>query len=513
MRKLTYALVLISMLAVVGCACMQKAQPAPAPAPVKAAEPVKPAPAPAPAQSANTVSRVYGDSAGCGAVRIDKQLPATVQLNQPFSYTITATNLTDMELSSIVVNDRLPGNFEFKSAEPAATPKDGMLTWTVDTLGPRASKKMVVNGMAKEVGWVQTCADATYVMLACAKTQVVQPALMLSKTAPAEVVACDVIPLKYVVTNKGTGVASNVKISDKLLEGLTTSDGKTTVEIAVGNLAPGQAATFNVVAKAAKTGSFKSQAQAMGDGGLKAASEEIATLVKKPVLEIKKSGPEKQYLGRAVKYEIAVANKGDAAATDTVITDTIPAGVGGVAASDGGVVEAGKITWKIGALAAGQSKKVSVSYTPQAAGSFANTASATAICAEAVKASAKTEVAGIAAILLEVVDVSDPIEVGKNETYIITVTNQGTAPDTDIQIKCKLEDTMQFVSASGATAGSAAGGVVTFQPLGTLAPKAKATWKVEVKASKAGDVRFQTSLTSKQLGREVMETEATNFYE
>jgi len=173
----------------------------------------------------------------------------------------------------------------------------------------------------------------------------------------------------------------------------------------------------------------------------------------------------------------------------------------------------GLVTWNLGTLAAGQNRKVTVGYLPQTAGSFDDVATASATCSEAVKTTAKIGVSGIAAILLEVVDVSDPIEVGKYETYIIEVTNQGSAPDTDIKIVCKLEDSMEFVSAAGATTGSHANGVVTFQPLGILAPKAKATWKVEVQALRAGDVRFTTTLTSEQLGREVMETEATKFYE
>jgi uncharacterized repeat protein (TIGR01451 family) len=231
------------------------------------------------------------------------------------------------------------------------------------------------------------------------------------------------------------------------------------------------------------------------------------------VLAITKTGPEKQYIDRTISYDITVSNKGDADATNVVLTDTIPAGVTEVLASNGGVVAGNQISWKMASLAAGQSSKVTVSYMPQAAGSYSNVASASATCVESVKASAKTDVMGIAAILLEVVDVSDPIEVGKNETYIVTVTNQGSAPDTEIAVKCTLEDSMQFVSAGGATAGSFADGVITFQPLATLAPKAKASWKVEVKAAKAGDIRFTTHLNSKQLGREVMETEATNFYE
>ncbi|MEN6308328.1 MAG: hypothetical protein ABFD91_11275 [Anaerohalosphaeraceae bacterium] len=518
MKKLALVLCCISVLGLVGCACLTGQKEAPAPAKVEPKPAPAPAPAPTPAPAPVATSKCGANQVSCtypssGVLKIDKMMPASVAVGQPFDYTILVTNLTDMELNQVVVNDRLPANYAYKSATPGAEPSNGMLTWKMATLGPKAQEKIVVTGSAKEIGCLKTCADATFIIPACAVTEVVQPALALSKTCPAEVLLCDQIALKYMVSNKGTGVAKDVVITDQLPEGLTLTTGQKVVEIKVGNLEPGKSMVYTVMAKAAKTGTYKSGALANAAGNLKAESEACATAVKQPVLAITKTGPEKQYLGRKISYEITVANKGDAPATAATLTDTIPAGVGEVTASDGGQVAGSQVTWNLGTLAVGQSRKVTVSYLPQSAGSFSNVASVAATCAESVKASAKTDVAGIAAILLEVIDVSDPIEVGKNETYIITVTNQGSAPDTDIIVKCKLEDSMQFVNAGGATTGSFADGVVTFQALGSLAPKAKASWKVEVKSVKAGDVRFTTTLTSKQLGREVMETEATNFYE
>jgi uncharacterized repeat protein (TIGR01451 family) len=493
-----------------GCACMNKSEPAPAPAPAKI-QPARAAPAAVKSEEQNVVSRTY--CSACGDLKIEKIMPASVAVGQPFDYTILVTNLTEMEMADIIVKDTLPANFTFKSASPASTPADNELMWTLPTLGPKAQQKMVVSGSAKAVGYVQTCSNATYIIPACARTQVVQPALSLTKSATPEALLCDVIVLKYIVCNKGTGAANNVVITDPLPEGLTLATGQKKVEIKVGDLAAGKCMDYTLNAKVAKTGAYKSGALAVADGGLKSETEVVSTIVKQPVLAITKTGPEKMYIGRTIKYEITVTNKGDASANEVALTDTIPSGVSQVLASDGGQASGSNVNWKLGALAAGQSRKVSVSYMPQGAGSFANIASVSATCAESVKASAKTDVMGIAAILLEMVDVSDPIEVGKNETYIITVTNQGSSPDTDIVIKCKLEDTMQFVSAGGATSGSYVDGVVTFQALGTLAPKAKAVWKVEVKAIKAGDVRFTTTLSSKQLTREVIKTEATNFYE
>jgi len=512
MKNVILTIVCVTMIVgVIGCAC-QPAEPQPVIKPAPAPRRV-PAPKPEPAMGkcgAYTVSQVYPAT---GALRIDKAMPQSVQLNAPFEYTIKATNLTGQTLSKVMVKDHLSDGLKYVSSTPAGKLEGNALTWEMNTLGPRAAETIVVKVTATEVGCMQTCANASYIVLACAKTEVVQPALAISKTAPASVTICDPIPLKFVVTNKGSGTATNVKLTDALPAGLTTQDGKTSINLSLGNLAPGQSKTQTVMAKAAKPGTYKNKAMAMADGNLEAASQTTTTVVTQPVLAIEKSGPRKIYLERSVQYDITVTNKGDSVAANTVVTDTIPAGVTGIKASGGGALTGKMVRWNLGNLAPNASKKVSVSYTPSKGGEFRNTAKATAVCAEAVSASAATVVEGIPAVLLEVIDVDDPIEVGKNETYIITVTNQGSARDTNIVIKAMLEDTMEYVSSSGATNGRLSGSTVTFSPLPSLAPKAKATWRVVVKAKNAGDVRFSVTMNSDQLGRDVQETEATNFYE
>jgi uncharacterized repeat protein (TIGR01451 family) len=52
----------------------------------------------------------------------------------------------------------------------------------------------------------------------------------------------------------------------------------------------------------------------------------------------------------------------------------------------------------------------------------------------------KTLITGISAVSLEVVDVDDPVKVGARTTYVISVTNQGSAAATNVSIACILED-------------------------------------------------------------------------
>ena len=111
------------------------------------------------------------------------------------------------------------------------------------------------------------------------------------------------------------------------------------------------------------------------------------------------------------------------------------------------------------------------------------------------------------------VDITDPVEVGQQTTYVITVTNQGSAADTNIRIVTKLPAEQSFVTATGATNATANGKTITFAPLGSLAPGASTSWRVTVRADSAADSRFSVEMTSDNLTSPVNETEATNLYE
>ena len=481
------------------------------PPPVRKATPVVRKKAPMTECGPYAVSRSY-PCEGCEVIQLNKTMPGEVQLNAKFDYTIKVMNVTDMTVSNVVVAENIPGNLNVKNANPTAIKDGGKLVWKLGSFAPKQSKQITVSGIATNTDCVKTCATATYVVPACANVKVVQPKLRLKKTAPAEVLLCDPIPVKFVVMNSGSGSARNVKIEDALPSGLRTAEGRSNLVFDAGTLATGQSRQFSATLKASKTGKYVNKAVASSASGLKAESE-TTTIVRQPVLAISKSGPDRRYLGRSITYEITVVNKGDAPAGNLVVEDRIPAGTRFVSASNGGKVEAGKVRWNLATLMPNRSRKVSVTLMPDREGKVTNAATATAKCAEGMRASASTIVSGIPAVLLEVIDIDDPVEVGNQTTYMITATNQGSSTGTNIRIICTLEDNQQYISSSGATRGRVADKTVTFEPLSTLAPKAQATWRVTVKAVKTGDVRFTVVMNTDQLTRPVQETEATHLYE
>jgi len=230
-----------------------------------------------------------------------------------------------------------------------------------------------------------------------------------------------------------------------------------------------------------------------------------------PKLAMTISGPAKRYTGRIAPYEITITNQGDGPAQNLVVTEILPPGGTYVSATDGGVFTNGMVVWTLGTLAPGASRKVSARIKLNGVGVLVNKANASAHCASA-SAECKTVVEGVSAILLEVVDLDDPVEVGSNSTYEINVTNQGSAPGTNIRVVATLPEGFEYVRGSGPTPALHDGKIVRFAPLASLAPKATVIYRVEVKGTRTGDLRFRAELQSDQMSSPVMETESTHVY-
>ena len=279
----------------------------------------------------SVVSRTY-PWPECGIVQLDKIMPKETKKDQQFNYTIKVTNLTDALLSDIIVSEEYPNSFKLISTNPTAQESPNKLTWQIDSLGPKASRQITVSGMADyaEIMKYSTIIQ-TPVVPAVATVQVVQPSLRLTKSVPSEAMLCDLIPVKYIITNNGTGTVTHVRITDTLPPGLRTTVGKGEISIDAGNLAENQSREYTVELRATRIGTYTSKAVANSvDMGVRAESAETPTIVSQPVLTITKSGPDHLYIGRPVTYEMIVSNKSDVTAKDVIVEDTMPEGVSSV---------------------------------------------------------------------------------------------------------------------------------------------------------------------------------------
>lgn len=450
------------------------------------------------------------------AILIEKHVPKEVRVGQAFEYETLVTNLTSLPLENVVVTESVSPGFTVASTTPKlAGVEQGMNRWMIDKLAPGQTKSIVVRGTAKQAEAVRNCVSVSYQSALCTSIPITNPALAVTIDGPAEVIQCDEIVYTYVVTNTGTGTAENLELTSQLPQGILSS-GKSGLMKRIASLDAGESTEFEVEAKASRTGEFKHLVSVKGANGLTAKSTEVVTTVRKPKLEITMTGPDKLFFERDLTYEILVKNVGDGVARDAMLEDRLPTGAKFASATQEGRASGNRVRWELGDIPAGETRKVSVRLEPSQIGRFQSLASVKAYCADEVTAQVETEVTGIPAILLEVIDVDDPTPVGQNETYVITATNQGSAPATNVKIRIQLPDNVEFVTAAGTTmvtGNPTASRSIELKSVASIAAGKKADWRITVKAVKAGDARFKVSMTSDQLTSPVDETEATYFYE
>lgn len=337
------------------------------------------------------------------------------------------------------------------------------------------------------------------------------PRIALAMTAPAEARICDPIEMRLKVRNPGAVPLSQVRVINALPAALRGPEGQSSLVFEAGQLQPGESKEFSFEVSATSLGPLENTAQAIAAEGVSAEAR-AQLVVRQPVLVINCQAPEEVFAGRPIEVCLSIKNQGDAPEHKVIATLNLPPGAQIGTVSEGGTASATRVIWELGELKADESRQACATFALAEPGSAPLNPSARGACAEAVEVLCGTQVIGIPAILLEVIDLDDPIEVGSDQTYEIKVINQGSAPATNIKFVCRIESTQEFVSGTGPTSVKAEEGVIMIEPLPLLAPKAETTWRVVVRALAAGDVRFAIDLTSDQVDRPVQETEATQQY-
>jgi len=250
-----------------------------------------------------------------------------------------------------------------------------------------------------------------------------------------------------------------------------------------------------------------------GDDGLRAAAQS-RIIVTEAVLSLRNTGPKRRYLNREAQFNIELANTGSAPAASVLVTDHLPEGLEFVAASEGGVHDPATrtVSWKIDTVAPALKRTLWVKVLAKAPGDLVTQATAQGTRGRELRATAAVRVEGMAALVCEVVDLENPIEVGAETTYEIRVFNQGTAPSTGMQVIANLPRGMVAKSATGPVPYHVQGQQVVFEPLPKLAPRADTVYRVRVAGLEAGDLRVKVQLTSDQVRAPVVQEEVTHVY-
>lgn len=482
-------------------------------------------------QSSQQMSQPQGDvkvssmaiSGGEGeeALRVERKDPAQIRAGQPFAYQIVVTNTSDNPVRQVVVREKNPKDMRIDQAQPQRSEESSPTenVWQLETINPGESKTITVNATPPAAGQMQACLTVDFKPTLCSQFQVVKPDLKLERQAvdqqgqPREqFLACEDIFLQYRLTNVGSGETQEAQITEELNEMLQTKEGEKAVSLTVAPLEAGetyeQQIPLHVAAQ--QTGRYEGFATAK-TGPLTARSPQDPIEIVNPELNLTVQGPQREFIDRAVTYHIRVENTGNGPALNTRVAMQLPDSAQRISVSGQDIQREGN-EFIIGRIDPGASREFSVNFNVTEPTTISTQATAQAYCAQEQQAKMSTQIAGIPAIRLEVIDLQDPVQVGENTTYEIRIKNQGSAKDLNVQVQGQLPASLQFVDARGDTSVENQGQQLQFGKIDELAPGEMISWYIQAKANEAGKAIFKIQMTSDASKRPVNEEEPTTLY-
>ncbi|MFO7546145.1 MAG: choice-of-anchor Q domain-containing protein [Trueperaceae bacterium] len=336
--------------------------------------------------------------------------------------------------------------------------------------------------------------------------------LAIAKRGPAAVQAGASFAYTLVVTNLDPQDASGpVQVRDLLPDGVAFVSATSSPDVfqcsaagqavtcEAGQLDGGQEAVVVLsVTAPTQAGSIANRGQVQSATLDLEASNDVSDIVVTDVtaeapaagadLRIVKAAPRSVGLGASLRYVLTVVNDGPDTASEVIVTDTLPAEVGFVAATAGCARSGPSVTCSVGALAAGGVATVTIDVeAPATPGDVINTANVAAATVDPDPSNdadtATTTVTDATADLVITKSAPASARVGDTFAYRLNVFNAGPDAAPGVVVSDVLPSEVRFVSAAASCAFAA--GVVTCD-LGTLASGASVDLTIQVLAEEAG---------------------------
>ncbi len=414
------------------------------------------------------------------------------------------------DLCEAVVTTQLPEGVTYMKSCPEAKVEGNMLTWDI---GPMKCGQCIPAQV-----WVKCdcegelcacfCAKATpvrFCSLLCAK-----PRLVCSKCGPAEVCPGETVTYRVTVTNRGSCTAEGVVLTDNVPDGLQHSSGQKTLCYNMGNLAPCESKCVDICFCAAKRGNVCNTATITACNA-DSTSCQACTCICCCDVQIAKTGPKEQSLGKNADYQITVTNTGDKPLTNVVVTDCAPSATS-IVSANGATIRGNQAVWKLKEVKQGEKVTFTITLTTCTPGCFTNRATVNSCEGCTACAETTTRWKGRPALHVRICDTEDPICIGDPTSYCITVMNQGPEPDNNVKVVVRFPKEIQPVAVTGDVQGTISGNTVTFTPCGTLWPRQCFNLRVDAKGRESGDGRVMVEVTSDSISTPIVQQESTHVY-
>ncbi len=455
-------------------------------------------------------------------VQLNHSGPASGALGQNLVFFTTAKNDGRIDSQFVEFTLPIPDGCDFVGSNPPAEPRGGQLVFPFGALGVGQVHTVQTTFKSKKPGTIKSVAlMRTGEGIADQKevnTLVTEPQVKLDILAPATGFVD--APITYVlrIQNPGTGdleeaqlaVEYDVGLEHDLVKNPGNDPKLNVVRTTVQTIKAGGVKDESIVLTPKRAGPLAIRVRVVA-GGLEAQAQHVVN-VQRPNVSLRVDGPVKSFVGRPAEWKITVKNEGGADQTGIVVRDRLPAELGFIGAGQGGQSTGGEIVWNIGALKAGQEAVLTLTTESKRATPAAEkTTLLTADGGVSVQVAKRIQIDGIAALRLELTDLEDPVEVGKNAQYRMTITNTGSAPASKINVKATAPELLKPLRAVGPTQESIVGQIVTFGQVDNLQPGAKVTFTFECQALKVGKTLFRVEYSSELNERPIIEEEPTTI--
>ncbi len=446
-------------------------------------------------------------------VVIQKIVPPEIQVGRPAVLRVVVRNTGQVAASEVEIHDQVPRGARLLGTAPTASQgARGELVWSLGTLKPGGGTSVEMQIMPTEEGEIGSVATVRFQAEATARSMVTRPKLVVQTSGANRVLVGDDTTLTFTVSNPGSGVATGVVLAEHIPAGLKHPGGGE-LEYTVGDLKPGESRQLQLRLKAVQPGTIANVVSARADANLRAEHRYDIEVIS-PQLDIALAGPKRRYLEREATYQVSVSNPGTAPAQQVELVAYLPPGLKFVKANNSGRYDerTRAVSWRLDELPVNQPATAELVTLPVEAGQFSIKVRGAAQRGLTAEKEQPVVVEGLAAVLFQFSHTKDPVEIGGETTYEISIVNQGSKASSNLQLSVLLPAELKPLAAEGPARNNIENNRVVFDSLPQLKPKEVAIFHVRAQGVRAGDLRVRCQLMTDEMQQPVVKEESTRVY-
>ena len=412
------------------------------------------------------------------------------------------------DLCEAIVTTTLPEGVTYIRSQPEGRVDGRKVTWNFGSMSKGECRPAKVWLKCECEGELCACFCASAVPVRFCSLLCAKPILSCKKCGPEQVCPGDAVEYSITVTNHGSCTAEDVVVTDNLPSGVEHASCQKTLIYKLGSLEPCQSKTVNICTTAVKRGKFTNTAVVTACNA-DSVSCESTVCICCCQMECTKVGPKEVQVGKEADYQITVMNTGDLPLTDVVVVDTAPTSTS-IVAANGATINGNTATWRLKEMKPGEKKTFNITLYTCVPGCFTNKVDITNCQNCNGHCEAMTHWRGRPALNVCIAQTENPICIGDKTSYLITVINQGSEADNNLQVVVTFPDGIKPLAASGDSAqGQVSGNTVKFAPVKNVAARQTLKYRVDAEGKASGDARVKFEVSSDAIKTPIVQQEST----